>query len=106
MCFYFPSVLEVSSSCLHLTDNSSTCWLFIRDAVQTWGGASQSCIALGGHLAVESNATVRAAVRAELGCGIRQVEDGLGRTVGKFLSFFTEIIFFAKLVATMIADAN
>ena len=57
---------NIAAECLHLTNVSSTCWLFVSDVAQTWGDASQTCISHGGHLAVESNGDVGDAIRQQL----------------------------------------
>ena len=54
------------SECLHLTNDPSTCWLFVDDVTTTWGGAAQTCIGLRGHLAIEHDNTVRGVILAEL----------------------------------------
>ena len=54
------------SECLHLTNDPSTCWLFVEDVTTTWGGAAQTCIGLRGHLAIELDNTIRGVILAEL----------------------------------------
>ena len=64
VCYFLSS--EAGSECAQLLNDSSSCWLFVTDDVKTWGDAAQTCTALGGRLAVETDSDVRDALVAEM----------------------------------------
>ena len=62
--YFCPS--KAVNECKELLNDSSSCWLFVTDDVKTWGDAAQTCTALGGRLAVETDSDVRDALVAEM----------------------------------------
>ena len=61
-----PGCSETTSECKQLTSDPTRCWLFLGDTRQTWGGASQTCISFGGHLAVEYDRDLHNAIAQEV----------------------------------------
>ena len=54
----------IAGECKELDDVAGRCWLFVRDAL-TWPQASQTCIGLGGHLAVEYDTDIQYSLARE-----------------------------------------
>ena len=52
--------------CVSLSDKPGPCWLFARDQNATWQQAAQTCISLGGYLAIEHEQAMRVSIASEL----------------------------------------